>query len=220
MDKLCDWFSSARMSRYAAAVNPGALYVWDDRLSKAYLEDVAHVEILLRNFITSRLAVDYGRRYATEHGNWFDNLGTYNLDDKFASSVARAKLRISYTGKEVTYDRVIAALSFDVWRYLLVKRLEPTVWKAVRDKRNGGMPHYPGASRSDFEQHVSVIYTLRNRCSHQEHLVQTDLDEESRRLDFFSENIYWVAEKIDPAAAEWIWLNSRVTEVRASRPLG
>lgn len=83
MDKLCDWFSSARMSRYAAAVNPGALYVWDDRLSKAYLEDVAHVEILLRNFIASRLAVDYGRRYATEHGNWFDNLGTYNLDDKF-----------------------------------------------------------------------------------------------------------------------------------------
>ena len=46
MDKLCDWFSAARMSRYAAAANPGALYVWDDRLSKAYLEDIAHVEMM------------------------------------------------------------------------------------------------------------------------------------------------------------------------------
>ena len=46
VDKLCDWFSTARMSRYAVAANPGALYVWDDRLSKAYLEDVAHVEMM------------------------------------------------------------------------------------------------------------------------------------------------------------------------------
>ena len=44
-DKLCDWFSAARMSRYAAAANPGSLYVWDDRLSKAHLEDIAHVEM-------------------------------------------------------------------------------------------------------------------------------------------------------------------------------
>lgn len=170
----------------------------------------------LRRVLPWTTGDDMPRSMVTGSTIWGHITSTTNL----GSSVARAKLRISYTGKEVTYDRVIAALSFDVWRYLLVKRLEPTVWKAVRDKRNGGMPHYPGASRSDFEQHVSVIYTLRNRCSHQEHLVQTDLDEEGRRLDFFSENIYWVAEKIDPAAAEWIRLNSRVAEVRASRPLG
>lgn len=220
MQKLCEWFSAARMERYAASINPGALYVWDGRLSKAFLEDIAHVEILLRNFIASRLANDYARRKVGEGGNWFDDLKLYNLDEKFAASVAKAKQRIVYTGRAVTYNRVIAALSLDAWRYLLVRRLEPTVWKAMRDKRNGGMPYYPGASRADFEQHVSVVYTLRNRCSHQEHLIRDDLDEENRYLDPLSENICWVAEKIDPDAAEWIRANSRVAEIRASRPTG
>lgn len=220
IQKLCDWFSAARMERYADSSDPGALYVWDGRLSKAFLEDMAHVEILLRNFIASRLANDYARRNVGEGGNWFDDLKLYNLDEKFAASVAKAKRRIVYTGRAVTYNRVIAALSLDVWRYLLVRRLEPTVWKAVRDKRNGGMPHYPGASRVDFEQRVSVIYTLRNRCSHQEHLIMDDLDEEQRHLDFLAGSINWVAEKIDPDAARWIQSNSRVTEVRANRPVG
>lgn len=220
MEKLSEWFSLPRMARYANAASPTDLYIWDSRLSKAYLEDIGHAEVLLRNFIASRLYADCARRLGQPCTNWYDCRDLYNLDEKFLSAVVKARIRLRHEGRTPDYDHVIGALTFDVWRYLLVKRLEPTVWKAMRDKRNGGMPHYPGSRRAEFEQHVSVIYTLRNRCSHQEHLVQDDLDEEGRRLDFFSENIYWVAEKIDPAAADWIRLNSRVAEVRASRPLG
>ena len=59
--KLGKWFSAARMGRYAGAPDPAALYVWDTRLQKAFLEDIFCVEVLLRNFISERPAVDCGR---------------------------------------------------------------------------------------------------------------------------------------------------------------
>lgn len=49
------------MARYEVASDPGTLYVWDVRLQKAYLEDIGHVEVLLRNFIADRLAADCER---------------------------------------------------------------------------------------------------------------------------------------------------------------
>lgn len=220
MDKLDEWFSQPRMLRYASATNPGSLYVWDSRLSKAFLEDIGHIEVLLRNFIASRLRADCIRRTDQRCLNWYDCQSLYNLDERFAAAVDKSKTRLRHEGRLPDYDHVIGALTFDVWRYLLVKRLEPTVWKAMRDRRNGGMPHYPGASRADFEQRVSAVYALRNRCSHQEHLVMDDLDEESRRLDKHLENIDWIAKRIDPDAAEWISSNSSVPAVRNERPVG
>ena len=53
MATLEGWFSAPRMARYADARDPAALYVWDARLSKALLEDISHVEVLLRNFMVA-----------------------------------------------------------------------------------------------------------------------------------------------------------------------
>lgn len=130
----------------------------------------------------------------------------------------RAKRRLSHEGTLADYDHVVATLSLDTWRFLLVRRLEPTVWRALRDKRNGGMPNYPGTSREGFEPHVATIYHLRNRCSHQEHLVLADEEEEKRQLDQYADALRWVAEKIDPEAEGWIRSVSRVDELRAARP--
>lgn len=215
---LSRWFSSARVSRYANAPNPAALYIWNERLAKAYLEDVAHVEVLLRNFMSIRLANDCERRSESHERNWYDHPNLYNLKSPFEQSVQKAKLRLSREGKRSSYDHITAALSMDVWRFLLVKRLEPTIWRALRDKRNGGMPHYAGTCRADFEMHVIEVYKLRNRCSHQEHLVADIEKVEREQLDTFSNSLLWIADKIDPQAAEWIFANSRVEEVRNQRP--
>lgn len=216
IDTLKSWFSSARMERYAAASDPSALYVWDVCLQKAYLEDIEHVEVLLRNFIADRLAVDCER--AVGDRAWFDHPDRYRASESFRRSVSAAKSRIGFEGKTVTYDQVIAGLSLDVWRFLLVSRLEPTVWRALRDKRNGGMPHYPGTNRADFERNVITVYRMRNRCSHQEHLVQNDPGTENRDLDACFAALDWVARKIDPEAADWIRANSRVAKLRSQRP--
>lgn len=213
------------MARYSAAPNPAALYAWDVRLQKAFLEDVEHVEVLLRNFIAERLAEDCLRR--TGEGGpeaadrrWYDHPDLYNLNDKFVGSVRKAKSRLKRKHTPADYDHVVAALSLDTWRFLLVRRLEPTVWRALRAKENGGMPNYPGTSREDFESRVTTIYHLRNRCSHQEHLALADEDEERRQLDQYAGALAWVAEKIDPGAAEWIASVSRVADLRAERPKG
>ena len=158
INDLRTWFSTARLSRYASAKDPAALYAWDIRLSKAYLEDVAHIEVLLRNFISHRLALDCERRTLCRDCRWFDHPELYGLNASTISSIGKAKLRLSHEGKTASYDRIVAALTFDVWRFMLVRRLEPTVWRALRSRANGGMPFYPGTKRAEFEAHVAEIY--------------------------------------------------------------
>lgn len=223
INDLSRWFSPARMSRYAQADDPAALYAWVVRLQKAFLEDVEHVEVLLRNFIAERLASDCLRRTAAEDPgmadrHWYDHASMYNLNDRFEDSVRRAKRRLSHEGTPTDYDHVVAALSLDVWWFLLVRRLEPTVWRALCDKRNGGMPHYPGANREEFESHVATIYHLRDHCSHQEHLVLADAGEERRQLGQYAGGLHWAAKRIDPEAEDWIKPVSRVDELPAARP--
>jgi abortive infection bacteriophage resistance protein len=216
VSKLRAWFSPARIARYESADDPSELYVWNERLSKAFLEDISHVEVLLRNFIAERLAADCKR--GAGDLRWYDHPSRYNLNSAFQKSVTKAKTRLARSGSDCSYDSVIAALSFDTWRFLLVSRLEPTVWRTIRAVENGGMPNYPGTSRSDFESHVATIYELRNRCSHQEHLVLDDIGEENAYLDACADALQWVAGKIDPEAADWILANSRVEALRAVRP--
>lgn len=215
--KLERWFSEPRLERYSSFHNPAAFYVWNERLSKAYPEEIAYVEVLLRNFISVQLSADCNREL--NDVRWFDHADFYNLSSSFSYSVEKAKRRLRAEGKETSYDNVIAALSFDVWRFLLVSRLEPTVWRALRKVKNGGMPNYSGTSRKDFEAHVGIVYELRNRCSHQEPLIMRNPEAEAARLTRYSRVLRWVAEKIDPEAAEWIHANSRVDDIRSQRPL-
>lgn len=217
-EDLARWFSPARMSCYAKASDPVSLYIWDERLAKAYLEDVSHIEVLLRNFISERVAADCERKTDGVDRDWFDHPELYNLNDEFKRALDKVRRRLAHERKTPSYDGIVAGLSMDTWRFLLVKRLEPTVWRALRDKRNGGMPYYPGQNRMIFEGHVNRVYKLRNRCSHQEHLVGNNLSEESDYLDSLSESISWIAKRIEPDAADWILANSRVAEVRSQRP--
>lgn len=216
IDKLRAWFSAARMARYVSDPDPAALYVWNERLSKAYLEEISYVEVLMRNFIADRLAADCERTEGDRF--WYDHPDRYNLNDEFRKSVRKAKSRLCREGKAEAYDRVVAALTLDTRRFLLVGRLEPTVWRALRDVRNGDMPNNSGCRRADFEAHAAKIYALRNRCSHQEHLVMGDLEAEAAYLGGCSDALRWVSERIDPEAAAWIAAASRVAEVRARRP--
>lgn len=114
INDLRTWFSTARLSRYASASDPAALYAWDIRLAKAYLEDVAHVEVLLRNFVSQRLARDCESQTSCHDRRWFDYPELYGLNVSTVSSIEKAKARLNHEGKAASYDRVIAALTFDV----------------------------------------------------------------------------------------------------------
>ena len=174
-ETLQEWFSPARLSRYR--IEPvDAWYVWNTRISKAFLEDISHVEVLLRNFIDVRLSADTGIR------RWWES-PSYRLGG-FPRNVDRAEKRLRRARLDATPDQIVASLSLDNWRFLLTPRLEATVWKALTDLRNGGMPHYPGRSRRDFEENVELIRHVRNRASHQEPLISAHPDQQAeiRRL--------------------------------------
>ena len=215
------WFSTERMSTYVCSAQMTDcdvidLYVWNGRISKALLEDIAHVEVLLRNFMSKRLAKACG------HEDWYKDDARFRFNSsktrRFETSVMEIERQIRHSGKPVTPGRVIADMSLGSWCFLLSSRLEQTVWRALRDPANGGMPNYPSRKRAVFESHVKTMRDLRNRLSHQEHLVLDNLMDEDRYLDGQCANLDWIARVIDPKAADWIRSQSRVTALRARRP--
>lgn len=221
LDDLKRWFSSERMGTYERSASMTGcdavdLYVWNGRLSKALLEDIAHVEVLLRNFIADRLTRDSGC------SDWYYDNARYRFNTskstKFADSIVEIERGIRLAGKPVTSGRVISGMMLGSWCFLLTKRLEQTVWKALISSDNGGIPYYPVRKRAVFERHVKMMRDLRNRLSHQEHIIMDTLEEEREYIDEQRDNLDWIARAIDPQAADWIYSQSRVPALRMSRP--
>lgn len=201
---LAQWFSSARMSRYASHPAPEALYLWNTHLTKTYLADIEHLEVLLRNCIHSALT----RRYCER---WFDD-HRINFSHEAAKSIRKAKRRAG--GGQAPPGKIIAELSFDFWRFLLSSHYQASIWpqieKALKKKPD---------SRKQFEDLVVIVYNMRNRCSHHESVVyQCDIPREVAHLDSVDSAIHMVANFIDPQAETWIKTNSRVPAIRAQRP--
>lgn len=205
---LEQWFSSARMSKFAAHADPPRFYSWNAHLSAAYLEHIAYVEVLLRNFVSDRLAA------VSSLPHWYDD-SQFQLPAPSRRAVRKAKDRLHGRGREETTGAVIAELTLDFWRFLLTRKREATIWRhLVAD-----MPNFPAPrSRQVFKNELIEVYRLRNRVAHHEPLIQRDRSSEIRRLDRVDFALDKLARWIDPAAAEWIETNSRVALVRAARP--
>lgn len=201
---LSQWFSSARMSRYANHPSPEALYLWNTHLTKTYLADIEHLEVLLRNCIHTALSRRFGKR-------WFDN-GRMTFSKEAERSIRKAKRRAGGAGAPP--GKIIAELSFDFWRFLLTSYYQASIWpqveKALKQKPN---------NRQHFEDLVVVVYNMRNRCSHHESVVQQhNIPREIAHLDTVDNAIHMVASFIDPHAAAWIKGNSRIPTIRTQRP--
>lgn len=204
--QLEQWFSGPRMSTYRRYRDPEALYVWNTRLSKAYLEDIQHVEVLLRNRIDAQLRAARGP-------HWFDDDEYFRFTSQFTKAVATAKRR---AGARYSPGKVIAELTFDTWRFLLARRYKTTLWPIIFR----GLPQLKadGRGQEDFERQVAVVYGLRNRCAHHEPLVNVDSRIEKAQLDRYDFALSQVAGWIDDQAALWIKKNSRIAEIRSRRP--
>lgn len=91
------------MTRYANHSTPEALHRWNTHLTKTYLADIEHLEMLLRNRIHNALTRRYNER-------WFD-------DDRIAfskeagKSIRKAKRRAG--GEKAPPGKIIVELSFD-----------------------------------------------------------------------------------------------------------
>lgn len=183
------------------------------------MEDIQHVEVLLRNRVDSAVPPKYGQRWYVHPGIPFDHLAK--------KSIQKAERRAGIArGQTPPPGRVIAELSFDFWAYLFTKTYASTIWPLVRKT----LVATPGSSvegsgvgifvpsRADFKREVDVVYKLRNRCAHHEPIVRRDKRDEDARLDRVQQVIDLLALWIDPDAGRWIGANSRVVDLRGSRP--
>lgn len=205
LEQLAEWFSPIRMSTFAFHSNPEALYVWNTQITKALLEDIQHVEVLLRNKVDASLRDTIGEL-------WFISNQLPHAPAT-RDSVIKAINRTGQTPDCVlSRDKVIAELSLDFWFYLFTKRYSTTVWPRFI-AQIGANPE-----RKQFYQQLGRIYRLRNRCAHHEPIVKADFETERKAIAADQFAMHQIANWIDPLAAEWIKAQSRVDGLRAKRP--
>lgn len=218
-DDLERWFSPQRMSTYAHHRDPEDLYLWNTRLTKAFLEDIQHIEVLLRNCVDAAVSPRYGSQ-------WYDS-PKIPLSGVARRSVDKAKHRASRHQKRSPLPgQVIAELSFDFWTYLFIERYRSTLWPLIQNQLHttrltatGGEALRISPSLEEFRFEVDVVYRLRNRCAHHEPIVRPQQAEEDAYLDRCETAINNVARWIDPDAAQWVDKHSRVSSLRKTRPL-
>lgn len=209
------WFSSERMKTYSFHSDPEALYLWNTHVTKAFLEDIQHVEVLLRNCVHTVVSSKYGQR-------WYIH-PAIPFDQQAKKSINKAERRAGITkGQAPPPGRVIAELSFDFWAYLFTNTYASTIWPLVKKSlvatpaSKGGGIFVP--SLTDFKREVDEVYKLRNRCAHHEPIIKQNRQRENNRLDRAQKAIILLTTWIDPAASAWISTHSRITDLRNTRP--
>lgn len=179
------------MRTYRSHPDPEKLYIWNTRVAKTYLEDIQHVEVLLRNSIDIALTARYGP-------HWFDDT-LIPFAHPAKATVRKAKNRAGEASHSpANPGKVIAELPLDFWRFLLTNTYSSTVWPLLKKL----LPR--DISRGQFENEVIVFYEFRNRSAHHEPLVRPTLVEENAYLDRVSNAIFQTAPWLSPSAAQWI----------------
>ncbi|WIB63438.1 Abi family protein [Curtobacterium sp. MCBD17_040] len=180
-----EWVSRPRFERYLQAAGHDhararSLYNWNARLAAAFLHDLAHLEVGLRNsFDTALMPAVRGN-----DSHWTDprtlsalfprhhrrsGPGASNDPNAFTlKTVHSAKERAGRTaGPFVRPDHIVAELPLGFWTYLASDRHEKTIW--VPYLRSA----YPvGTSRTDVRDALDTLRRFRNRVAHHECIMQ------------------------------------------------
>lgn len=198
--------TAERLAPYvrAAGTVPAALRLhrWNTAISAAFFEDLANLEVVLRNALDERLQA----WHLAQHGNgdWWDDPGGV-LEPQRHEDVAAAKVRVK---KTLTHGRVLAELTFGFWRFLLSGRYEATLWTPVL---RHAFPHLKPASRRMVGEPAERLNRLRNRIAHHEPI-------HGMALAALHADVLAVAAMICPVTEDWIRRTSRVQATLALRP--
>lgn len=165
-------------------------------------EDLANVEVVLRNALDERLQEWHRRTYGT--GEWWDDPG-HILEPQRHDDVLRARSRVT---KPLTHGRVLAELNFGFWRFLLSSRYESSLWTPVL---RHAFPGLSPARRSLVGDRLQRLNRLRNRIAHHEPVHR-------HPLASLHEDALFVAGAICPVTQDWVRRTSRVPAALAARP--
>ncbi|MGV8881650.1 MAG: hypothetical protein ACOH19_05815 [Rhodoglobus sp.] len=195
-----EWVSPARFKPFLTACDQDddlawSLYEWNAKVASSLFECFHHTEVLLRNALMSRLELVHPLAYP-----WQQDLG---------SVVKAAERRMDSTTKVASPDSIISELTLGFWTTLLEQR--PANEELWRKHLRHVFPGSPG-TREAVHKAVTDMRNLRNRCAHQDSLLEFDPGIELKKL-------LSLVEWIDPAARRWIESVESVSAVAEARPV-
>lgn len=200
-----DAFPKPRMKPFLDATNGKAealkLYAWQSQMAGAALEQISHLEVLLRHPIDTQLSLFMDE----EEGKipWF-LLPPFYPAQAEAIDLTRQRLREQ---KRETRDQIIAGLSFGFWTGWLGAKYED-LW---RQSLHAGFPNGSG-KRKEIARLVEQIRKFRNRVAHHDSLLNMD-------VVFEMQAVFELARIIDEDAAKWMKSVDRTQEVGALKPV-
>jgi hypothetical protein len=198
--------SHERLAPYVRATGsvPAALRLhrWNTAISAAFFEDLANVEVVLRNALDERLQESHLAKHGG--GDWWDDPRRV-LEPQRHDDIATAKARVK---KALTHGRVLAELNFGFWRFLRSSRYEATLWTPVL---RHAFPNLKPASRRLVGDPVERLNRLRNRIAHHEPI-------HSLALPALHADVLAVAAAMCDVTEDWIRRTSRIQTTLAARP--
>lgn len=170
------WLTAPRFQKYVTAAGGDrgralALYDWNAQLAAAWLRDVGHLEVGLRNAYDRALlshpalgGADW--LHTSQHGVLFPpRLDLRGVD---ANAGMRGKIR----GAHRTWrhqaalpprGKVLAEIPFSFWTSLTAQEHEATIWTPVLHRAL-----HAGTDRTKVHPRLAEIRELRNRAAHME----------------------------------------------------
>lgn len=200
VNRNISWVSSARFAPFLAACEEDEklaweLYEWNARVASALSECFHHAEVLLRNTMMRELERVHPLAYP-----WQTEL---------ASIPAAAQKRRDETTRTASPDSIISELTLGFWTHLLSKsNANDELW---RQHLRRAFPGSSGVRETVFKA-VTDMRNLRNRCAHQDSLLDYSPGIELKKL-------LSLVEWIDPDARKWIESVESVTAVDRERPV-
>lgn len=193
------WVSQARFAPFLDESDGNldvawSLYEWNARVASALLECMHHAEVLLRNAIMDQLKLVHPLAYP-----WHTDMPAIVESSKKRSSK-------DYTAAP---DDIVSQVTLGFWSQLFNQ--SPANDELWRQHLRHAFPDSPG-TRQSVARAVTGMKELRNRCAHQDSLLEVDPAIEMLK-------ILSLVEWIDPDARRWLDTIESVTNVAQTRPV-
>lgn len=217
-DWIEQWLSQPRFAVYLVEADGDraralALYDWNARAAAAFLHDIGHLEVGLRNAYDHALSArdrPGDPHWVYEPTRYFPTRIRGGKDANWwprnEIAVAIAKAHRSGGGDRPASGKVVAELNFGFWSGLTTAAHEGPVW---RHRLHRAFPR--GTSRAAVHEPVDRLRRLRNRAAHNESILRIQLAD--RHADLLA-----VADMLSPKLRSHIADRSPVPEVLAVRP--
>lgn len=218
------WLSAGRFSTYLVAAGGSRqraldLYEWNAKLSAAFLHDLSHLEVGLRNACDRQLAA------ATRPGDahWTDPATLlalfpvvmrrhrvtgrlHDVNKTPRGNVERARMSaMTMPHTPPLPGKTIAEIMFGFWTYLLADGHEKSIWVPYLHKA------FPsGTDRNRLNDSLASLRDFRNRVAHHENILNGSESERRR--------IVYVVRLLSADALAHLQSNSEVAAIVAKRP--